>query len=87
MRLHRGFSWEALPKPWDTIFYVIMQYIKLEDHFQVIYYYHFPILNYFRNLDHISSYFFCCICWKIVVTRLDKNTRRVKIYTLFKRGL
>lgn len=52
--MHGGFSWEALPKPWNTIFYVIMWYITLEDNFQVIYYNNFPILNHFRNLNHIS---------------------------------
>ena len=55
--MHGVFSWDDLPKTWDAIFYTIMQYITLEDYFQVIYCYHFPIFNHFINLDHISFLF------------------------------
>lgn len=30
-RMCGGFSWEALPKPWDIIFYVSILYITLAD--------------------------------------------------------
>jgi hypothetical protein len=53
-RMRGGFSWATLPKPWNIICYAIMWYITSEDHFQILYYYHFPILNHFRNLDHLS---------------------------------
>ena len=55
--MHGVFSWDDLPKTWDAICYTIMQYITLEHYFQVIYCYHFPILNHFINLDHISFLF------------------------------
>jgi hypothetical protein len=58
MRMRGGFSWDDLPKPWDAICYTIMWYMTLEDFFQLIYYYHFPILNHFRNLEQIFFSFF-----------------------------
>ena len=47
--MHGVFSREDLPKPWDVIFYTIMRYITLEDQFKALYYYHFTILDHFRN--------------------------------------
>ncbi len=52
-----GFSKGHLPKPWDVIWCDIMRYITLEDQFEILYFYHFPILNHFRNLDQISFLF------------------------------
>lgn len=49
MRLHGGYAWATLPKPWDTIFYVIIRYITLEDCYQVLYNYHFSYLESFQN--------------------------------------
>ena len=37
---------------------VIMKYLMLEGRFDVLYYYHFPLFNHFRNRDFISIPFF-----------------------------
>ena len=46
-----------LPEPYGVICYAIMRQITLEDQFQVLQFYYFPILNYFRNLDQIFFLF------------------------------
>lgn len=38
--------------------FLIMKYLTLDGHFGVIYYYHFPLLNYFHFHDFISIFFF-----------------------------
>ena len=53
-----GFRREKLPEPWNDMCLVLMQYLTLEGRFDVLYYYHFPLLNHFRNRDFISIPFF-----------------------------
>lgn len=45
MHMCGDLSREDLSVPYCVVCYAIMQYAMLQDHFQVLYYYHFPILN------------------------------------------
>ena len=54
MRYRGGFKRDKLPAPWDDVCLVLMKYLTLEGRFGVYYYYHFPLLNHFRNRDFIS---------------------------------
>lgn len=85
--MFRGFSQEALPKPWDAICYAIMWSITLEDYFQVIYYFHFPILNYFRNLDHISFMFLLLHLLKDCIYNATRKDEEGKTFHLIHQGL
>ena len=53
VRYKGGFQREKLSKPWDDVCLVIMKYLTLEGKFGFYYYYHFPLLNHFRNRDFI----------------------------------
>lgn len=53
-----GFRRDKLLAPWDDVCFVIMKYLTLKGRFGVSYYYHFPLLNHFRNRDFISIPFF-----------------------------
>jgi len=47
-----GFSHEKLPLTWEIVCYAIMRF-TLEDKSKALYYYHFSILNHFRNREII----------------------------------
>ena len=52
--MHEGFQREVLTVLWDEICYAISHYIMIEGRFKILYYYHFLILNNFRNEDIVS---------------------------------
>lgn len=53
-----GFNRENLQGPWNDVFYLIMNYLSLDDLYKVVYYYHFPHLDHFFYHDKISFPFF-----------------------------
>ena len=48
-----GFRRYKLLVPWDDVFFVLVKYLTLKGRFGVYYYYHFSLLNHFRNRDFI----------------------------------
>ena len=74
---HRGgFKRDKLPEPWDDVCLVMMKYLMLEGRFGVCYYYHFPLLNHFRNRDFISIPFFLLHSLEEMIN--DIREKRVK---------
>lgn len=45
---------EKLPKPWNEVCLMLMNYLTLEGRYGVCYSYHFPLLNHFWHHDFIS---------------------------------
>ena len=72
-----GFKIDKLPVPWDDVCLVLMRYLTLEGRFGICYYYHFPLLNHFRNRDFISILFFLLHSLEDMV--VDVREKRVKV--------
>ena len=85
--MHGGFSREVLPTPWNVIYYAIIRYITHEYQYQVLYYYHFPIPNHFRNLDHISFLFLFLQSMEDCIYKAKRKQEEGKNFYLIHQGL
>lgn len=65
--LRGRFNKEKLPKTWNDVFYMVIKYLTLEEHYKVSYYYHFPLLKHFWYHDEISFPFFLLHDLKVYV--------------------
>ena len=84
VRYRGGFKWKKPSMPWDDVYLVIMKYLMLEGRFGVYYYYHFPLLNHFRNRDFISILFFLLHSLEDMISDV-REKRRVIISLSFTR--
>lgn len=57
-RYHGGLRRDKLSEPWDDVCLIIMKYLTLKGRHGVYYFYHFPLLNHFRNREFICIMFF-----------------------------
>ena len=81
-----GFMREKLPEPWNDICLVIMKYLTLEGGFHVFYYYHFPLLNHFRNRDFISITFFLFHSLEDMIAGVYEKRSKGKSFTIIYQG-
>ena len=64
-----------------------MRYLTLEGRFGVCYYYHFPLLNHFRNKDFISIPFFLLHSLEDMINDVREKKSKGLNYTIFHQGL
>ena len=85
---YRGrFKRDKLPAPWDDVCVVLMKYLTLEGRFGVYYYYHFLLLNHFRNRDFISILFFLLHSLEDMVTDVREKRNKGQNFTIIHQGL
>ena len=82
-----GFQREKLSAPWDDICLVIMKYLTLEGKFGIYYYYHFPLLNHFRNRDFISISFFLLHYLEEMIRYVREKRSKGNNFTIIHQGL
>ena len=66
---------------------VLMRYLTLEGRFGICYYYHFPLLNHFRNRDFISIPFFLLHSLKDMVVDVREKKSKGLNFTIIHQGL
>ncbi len=64
-----------------------MRYLTLEGRFGVYYYYHFSLLNHFRNRDFISIPFYLPHSLEDMVVDISEKRSKGKNYTIIHQGL
>ena len=82
-----GFKRNKLPMPWDDVCLVLMRYLMLEGRFGVCYYYHFPLLNHFRNRDFISIPFFLLHSLEEMIFYIREKKSKGLNFTIIHQGL
>ena len=82
-----GFKTDKLPIPQDDVYLVIMKYLMLKGRFGVYYYYHFPLLNHFRNRDFISIPFFLLHSLEDMVSDVREKRSKGHNFTIIHQGL
>ena len=82
-----GFTTDKLPITWDDVCLVLMRYLTLEGRFGVFYYYHFPMLNHFRNRDFISIPFFLLHSLENMVIDVREKRSKGLNFTIIHQGL
>ena len=83
VRYRGGFKRDKLSEPWDDVCLVLMRYLTLEGRFGVCYYYHFPLLNHFRNKDFISIPFFLLHSLEDMINDVREKKSKDLNYTIF----
>ena len=86
-RYRGGFKRDKLPIPWNDACLVIMKYLTLEGRFGVYYYYHFPLLNHFRNRDFISIPFFLLHSLEDMISDIWDKRNKGANYAILHQGL
>jgi hypothetical protein len=86
-RFRGGFRRDKLPEPWDDVCLVIMKYLMLEGRYGVYYYYHFPLLNHFRNRDFVSIPFFLLHSLEDMVSNVKVKRKKGANFTIIHQGL
>ena len=87
VRYRGGFKRDKLPEPWDDVCLVLMRYLTLEGRFGVCYYYHFPLLNHFRNRDFISIPFFLLHSLEDMINDVREKKSKGLNFTIIHQGL
>ena len=82
-----GFQRDKLPTPQKDFYLVLMKYLMLEGKFGVYYYYHFPLLNHFRNRDFISIMFFLLHSLEDMISDVRGKRSKGKKFTILHQGL
>ena len=66
---------------------VLMKYLTLEGRFGVCYYYHFPLLNHFRNKDFFSIPFFLLHSLEDMINDVREKKCKGLNFTIIHQGL
>lgn len=86
-RYQGGFRRDKVPEPWDDMCLMIMKYLMLEGRHIVYYFYHFPLLDHFRNREFVSIPFFLMHTLEDTVMNVREKKKKGANFTILHQGL